>query len=209
MSAVAVFSYIRIRSSTWPDNILKSLKRHYQAERTGSGKAANDRTVLLRGIQRLNRGSRHLERVTLEIFDPKDGRLVVRWDIKSCLYTWDVSAGTYWTDTEQLKWAIGKAGLVPGEADCSVSVSNKPGRPDVSGWVLAPCARLTGWCARYWHHRRTWRSDANWRTGGGLMLTVDEAFRKFKSRLELNDRERKIRSARHGGEGICAFEVRD
>jgi hypothetical protein len=35
-----------------------------------------------------------------------------------------------------------------------------------------------------------------------LMLTVDEAFRKFKSRLELNDREQKNASARH-------TEVRD
>jgi hypothetical protein len=30
-----------------------------------------------------------------------------------------------------------------------------------------------------------------------LMLTVDDAFRKFKSRLELNDREQKNASARH------------
>jgi Second Messenger Oligonucleotide or Dinucleotide Synthetase domain len=35
-----------------------------------------------------------------------------------------------------------------------------------------------------------------------LMLTIDEAFRKFKSRLELNDREQKNASARH-------TEVRD
>lgn len=34
------------------------------------------------------------------------------------------------------------------------------------------------------------------------MMTVDEAFRKFKSRLELNDREQKNASARH-------YEVRD
>ena len=34
------------------------------------------------------------------------------------------------------------------------------------------------------------------------MLTVDEAFRKFKSRLELNDREQKNASDRHN-------EVRD
>src|SRR5688572_407681 len=35
-----------------------------------------------------------------------------------------------------------------------------------------------------------------------LMLTIDEAFRKFKSRLELNDNEQKNASARH-------TEVRD
>ena len=29
------------------------------------------------------------------------------------------------------------------------------------------------------------------------MLTIDEAFRKFKRRLELNDREQKNASARH------------
>jgi predicted nucleotidyltransferase len=35
-----------------------------------------------------------------------------------------------------------------------------------------------------------------------LMLTVEEAFRKFKTRLELNDKEQKNASARH-------YEVRD
>lgn len=131
MSAVAVFSYTHSVVYV-ADNILKSLKDIIRLSGLDPAKLANDRTVLLRGISAWIE-SRHLERVTLEIFDPKNGRLVVRWDIE-VVYTWDVSAGTYWTDTEQLKWAIRKAGLVPGEADYSVSVSNKPGRPDVSGW---------------------------------------------------------------------------
>lgn len=131
MSAVAVFSYTQSVVYV-ADNILKSLKDIIRLSGLDPTKLVNDWAVLLRGLSAWIE-SRHLESVTLEIFDPKTDGLLFRWDIE-VVYTWDVSAGTFWTDTDQLKWAIKKAGLVPSQADYRVSVHNKPGRPDVSGW---------------------------------------------------------------------------
>ena len=131
MSAVAVFSYTQSVVYV-ADNILKSLKDIIRLSGLDPTKLVNDWAVLLRGLSAWIE-SRHLERVTLEIFDPKTDGLLFRWDIE-VVYTWNVSAGTFWTDTDQLKWAIKKAGLVPSQADYRLSVHNKPGRPDVSGW---------------------------------------------------------------------------
>jgi hypothetical protein len=131
MSVVAVFSYTQSVVYV-ADNILKSLKDIIRLSGLDPTKLVNDWTVLLRGLSAWIE-SRHLESVTLEILDPKTDGLLFRWDIE-VVYTWDVSAGTFWTDTDQLKWAIKKAGLVPSQADYRVSVHNKPGRPDVSGW---------------------------------------------------------------------------
>lgn len=131
MSAVAVFSYTQSVVYV-ADNILKSLKDIIRLSGLDPTKLVNDWAVLLRGLSAWIE-SRHLESVTLEIFDPKTDGLLFRWDIE-VVYTWNVSAGTFWTDTDQLKWAIKKAGLVPSQADYRLSVHNKPGRPDVSGW---------------------------------------------------------------------------
>lgn len=131
MSAVAVFSYTQSVVYV-ADNILKSLKDIIRLSGLDPTKLVNDWAVLLRGLSAWIE-SRHLESVTLEIFDSKTDGLLFRWDIE-VVYTWDVSAGTFWTDTDQLKWAIKKAGLVPSQAEYRVSVHNKPGRPDVSGW---------------------------------------------------------------------------
>lgn len=131
MSAVAVYSYTQ--SVTYvADNILKSLKDIILHSGLDPTKLAGDWTVLLGGISTWI-DSKHLKSVSLEIFDPATDALITRWDI-SMSYTWDVSAGTFWTDTEQLKYAIKKAGLMPSQASYRVFVSNKPGRPAVDGW---------------------------------------------------------------------------
>ena len=140
MSTVAVYSYTQ--SVTFvADNILKSLKDIIRLSGLDPAKLVGDWEVLLRGISTWIE-SQHLETVTLEIYNPKVDALVTRWDVSisytwdvSISYTWDSSAGTFWTDTDQLRYAMRKAGLVPSEACYRVVVShNKPGRPDVSGW---------------------------------------------------------------------------
>jgi hypothetical protein len=131
MSAVAVYSYTQSVVYV-ADNILKSLKDIVRLSGLDPAKLAGDWGVLLRGISTWIE-SRHLETVTLEIFDPSTDALITRWDV-GVVYTWDVSAGTFWTDTEQLKFAIKKAGLSPSQADYRVVVKNKDGRPHVDGW---------------------------------------------------------------------------
>lgn len=131
MSAVAVYSYTQ--SVTYvADNILKSLKDIIRLSGLDPSKLVGEWGVLLRGISKWIE-SRHLETVTLEIYDPGTDKLVTRWDI-SVAYAWSLDAGTFWTDTDQLRMAIKKAGLAPSQADYRVVVHNKDGRPDVDGW---------------------------------------------------------------------------
>jgi hypothetical protein len=131
MSAVSVYSYTQSVIYV-ADNVLKSLKDIIRLSGLDPSKLVGDWAVLLRGISAWIE-SRHLESVSLEIFDPRSDKLITRWDV-AVVYTWDISAGTFWTDTEQLKFAIKKAGLVPAQADYRVVVSNKDGRPNVDGW---------------------------------------------------------------------------
>lgn len=131
MSAVAVYSYTQSVVYV-ADNILKSLKDIIRLSGLDPAKLVGEWDVLLRGISTWIE-SRHLETVKLEIYDPKTDALITRWDV-GISYTWDISAGTFWTDTDQLKYAIRKAGLMPSEANYRVVVTNSKGRPDVVGW---------------------------------------------------------------------------
>ena len=58
--------------------------------------------------------------------------IIVRWDI-DIVYGWSGDGG-FWTDTDQLKYHIRKAGLAPGDAAYDILLKSKPGRPDVAGW---------------------------------------------------------------------------
>lgn len=131
MSAVAVYSYTQSVVYV-ADNILKSLKDIVRLSGLDPDKLVGEWAILLRGISAWIE-SKHLESVTLEIYDPGTGELIKRWDV-AVVYAWDISAGTFWTDTDQLRYAIKKAGLVPSQADYRIVVSNKQGRPDVDGW---------------------------------------------------------------------------
>ncbi|MBK9361711.1 MAG: HORMA domain containing protein [Rubrivivax sp.] len=131
MSAVAVYSYTQSVVYV-ADNILKSLKDIIRLSGLDPTKLVGDWGVLLRGISTWIE-SRHLETVILEIFDPKTDTLVKRWDI-GVAYEWDISAGTFWNDTEQLKQAIKKAGLSPSEVDYRVVVTRSAGYAPVEGW---------------------------------------------------------------------------
>ncbi len=79
--------------------------------------------------------SRHLEQVTLEIYDPTTNELVTRWDI-DVIYA-SVGDGALWVDTYAIRYAIFKAGCVPSACRYDIKVRNKQGRPDVQGW--SPC----------------------------------------------------------------------
>jgi hypothetical protein len=131
MSAVAVFSYTHSVVYV-ADNILKSLKDIIRLSGLDPAGLAGDWVVLLRGISTWIE-SQHLETVTLEIYDPATDKILTRWDV-SVVYTWSADAGNFWTDTDQLKYAINKAGLVPSQASYRVLVHNKTGRPVVEGW---------------------------------------------------------------------------
>jgi len=131
MTTVTVYSYTH--SVTYvADNILKSLKDIIRLSGLDPGKFAGDwETNLLAVKTWLETGD--LRKVTLEIFNSTSDALIIRWDL-DIAYGWSSDDGSFWTDTDQLKYAIAKQGLVPSQASYRLVLDTKPGRPDVPGW---------------------------------------------------------------------------
>lgn len=131
MSSVATYSYTH--SVTYvADNILKSLKDIIRLSGMSPEAFAGSWDSNLRAVKAwLDSG--HLEKVILEVFDPNTNKLITRWDI-DVVYSWGGGDGSFWTDTEQIKYAIRKAGVAPSQAKYELLLHTKPGRPDVDGW---------------------------------------------------------------------------
>ncbi len=131
MTSVAVNTYTH--SVTYvADNILKSIKDIIRLSGLDPTNLVDSWSSNMRAIQAwLHSG--HLEVVVLEIFNPKTDILVGRWDIE-VIYTTGLGDGGFWTDTEQIKYHVLKAGLAPSKAKYRLVLQNKPGYPDVDGW---------------------------------------------------------------------------
>ncbi|MET3648942.1 HORMA domain containing protein [Phyllobacterium ifriqiyense] len=134
MTSVTVNTYTH--SVTYvADNILKSLKDIIRLSGLDPSEFVGDWETHMRGVKTwLNSG--YLETVKLEIFDPRSDALIIRWDI-DISYGWSDGDGSFWTDTEQLRYAIRKAGLTPTEARYRFLLHTKPGAPNVAGWGTA------------------------------------------------------------------------
>lgn len=131
MSAVAVYSYAHSVAYV-TDNMLKSLKDIVVLSGLDPQALVGDWNTLHSGIKRWIE-TKHLERVSLEIYHPVTDKLITRWDL-DIAYTWSAEAGNFWADTDALRYAIKKQGVQPAEALYRVVVKNKDGRPDVIGW---------------------------------------------------------------------------
>lgn len=130
MSQVSVNTYTH--SVTYvADNILKSFKDIINSVGLDPSAFVEDWAVNRLGIATwLESG--HLKRVYLEIFDPTTDELVTRWDI-DIVYA-HCGDGGFYTDTDQLRYHIQKAGLAPSRARYRFVASTHSGRPAVAGW---------------------------------------------------------------------------
>ena len=131
MTSVAVNTYAY--SVTYvADNILKSIKDIIRLSGLDPTNLVEGWASNMLAIQTwLHSG--HLKTVVLEIFHPTTGALVGRWDI-DVIYTTGLGDGDFWTDTEQIKYHVSKAGLAPSEAKYRLLLQNKPGYTSVVGW---------------------------------------------------------------------------
>jgi Bacterial HORMA domain 2 len=114
------------------DNILKSMKDIIRLSGLDPANLVNGWSTHMKALQAWL-GSRHLETVVLEIFNPKTDELVGRWDI-DVIYTTGSGDGGFWTDTEQIKYHVRKAGLLPSDAAYRLLLQNKQGYGAVEGW---------------------------------------------------------------------------
>lgn len=131
MTSVAVNTYTH--SVTYvADNILKSFKDIIRLSGLDPENLVNSWDSKMRALKTWL-GTGDLETVVLEVFNPRTGALITRWDV-DVVYNWSSGNGSFWTDTEQLKYHILKAGIAPADARYEILLQTKPGRPDVEGW---------------------------------------------------------------------------
>ncbi len=78
--------------------------------------------------------SRDLQAVMLEIYDPETDAFVGGWDFRID-YSYEIDDdGSMWVDTEAIRFAILKCGIIPSYCDYRIILETKKGRPDVPGW---------------------------------------------------------------------------
>lgn len=129
--SVSVRSYTHATTYV-ADNILKSLKNILLFSGLDPDRLADDREVLHRGITAWIE-SGHLKKVVLEVYDPSTDALVGRWDV-NISYEWTGGDGQFWADTDAIRFAIKKSGVLPSTAKYRVVATTASGRPDVAGW---------------------------------------------------------------------------
>ena len=140
MTTVAVNTYTQ--SVTFvADNILKSFKDIIRLTGLDPQAFVGDWVSSQQGIAAWLE-SQDLEKVILEIFDPASDELIVRWDM-DVVYGWSGDGG-FFTDTEQLKFHIRKAGVAPSSARYRLAIRHKPGARDVPGWGPVTLRSTTG-----------------------------------------------------------------
>lgn len=130
MTTVAVNTYTQ--SVTYvADNILKSLKDIIRQTGLDPSEFVGDwqssQTAVAGWLE-----TNDLEKVILEIFAPATNSLIVRWDL-DIAYGWSGDGG-FFTDTEQLKYHIRKAGIAPSNARYRLVLRHRPGARDIAGW---------------------------------------------------------------------------
>lgn len=84
----------------------------------------------------------HLIMLVLEVYNPKIDKLVGRWDL-AIDYGFS-GDGSFWVNTDDIRYNITKAGLWPSECNYRVIATTKPGRPDVQGWSSATLRSTDG-----------------------------------------------------------------
>lgn len=132
MSTFAVVNTYTHSVTYVSDNIMRVLKDIIYQTGLNPRRLTRNWGVITRGIETWL-GTGHLNKVVLEVFNPSTNKLVGRWDID--IVYGESGDGNFWTDTEQIKYHILKAGVAPSNADYSIIAENQPGYPNVDGWV--------------------------------------------------------------------------
>jgi len=129
-------TYVTVNTYTYSvtfmsEKIVHSLKEIIRESGLDPGKLAGNWESTQEGIATWLR-TRDLLAVHLEIYNPTTDKLVLRWDF-DVVYDADGGDGM-WIDTEDLWYAINKAGQAPCRCKYSLILTTQHGRPDVDGW---------------------------------------------------------------------------
>jgi hypothetical protein len=128
------------------DKLLLCVKEIIRESGLDPAKMTRDWIVLERGVSAWIR-SKHLEKIVLEIFDPRTGDPIGRWDL-GIVYGYSGGDGSLWVDTDVIRYNIRKAGLIPSSCDYEIIVTTKANRPAIDGWYTCQL-RSTDGLTRY------------------------------------------------------------
>jgi hypothetical protein len=124
------------------NKLLQCLKDIVRLSGLNPEKLTDEWDVLERGLVKWLE-TKHLDRLTLEVFNPSTDALVGRWDLEIS-YGWSGGDGGFWIDTDQIRYHILKQGILPLSCRYRVIVHNKLGRPEVAGWSSTTCRSTDG-----------------------------------------------------------------
>ena len=124
-------------------NLVRSLKQLIVSCGLDASKIIGEWQTLERGVARWL-GTRHLERLVLEIYAANTGRLVRRFDF-DIDYSYHPSGdGDLWIDPDTVDYAVRKAGQIPADCPYDIFAQTSPGRPDVAGWTTGRLQSTSG-----------------------------------------------------------------
>jgi hypothetical protein len=115
------------------DKMLASFKRIIMWSGLDPSKLVSDWVTLETGVRTWLQ-TKHLVRVILEVFNPESNDFVGRWDFDISYSFESNDDGAFWLDTDAIKNAIKKCGLVPSKCSYRIVATTKPGSPDIRGW---------------------------------------------------------------------------
>ena len=114
-------------------NLIRSLKQLVVSCGLDATKLVGDWRILEDGVATWL-GTRHLERLVLEVYSTATGRLVRRFDFDVDYGYHPAGDGDLWIDPDTVDYAIRKAGQLPANCSYDILAQTSPGRPDVAGW---------------------------------------------------------------------------
>jgi len=113
------------------DKLLTSIKDIIRLSGLDPAKFVDDWDTMERGIKKWL-DTHDLEKVVLEVYEPKMDKLVGRWDFEiSYGFSGD---GSFFVDPDVIKYHIQKQGMLPSTCKYRIVTTTKIGRPDVQGW---------------------------------------------------------------------------
>lgn len=114
------------------DKLMNSLKQIIISAGLDLGKFRDDWDSTERAIKTWVK-SKHLQKITLEIFKFGTRTLVTRWDL-DIEYSNGSGEESFWTDTNTIKFAIKKCGSIPDDCTYDIIITNASGYPHIEGW---------------------------------------------------------------------------
>jgi hypothetical protein len=142
MPAVVQVNVAAYASTHVSTNLIRSLKQLVVACGLKADKLLGQWQTLERGVATWL-ASRHLESLTLEIYDPRTDTLVGRFDFDLDYTYHPAGNGDLWIDPDTVAYAVRKAGAISAACDYQIWARTSAGRPNVAGWTTGTMRSTT------------------------------------------------------------------